>query len=127
MSASLAHFQLGKAAKRVESALAELDTHLGYVAEAEMEKLARRFPTRRVEIHSGMGSTCLRISKRKPYDTFDDYNYSGELAWHNWPDRLEVPAPDLWSAINMVQDLNHGRDPGFGSIIYDKGKRIAGL
>lgn len=127
MSASLAHFQLAKAGKRVESALEELYTHMGYVAEAELEALSRRFPKRRIEFHSGMGSTFIHINKRHAQGDYSEFSYAGALAWNNWPAWLEVPAPDLWSAINLVQDLTDGKDPGVGSIIYENGKRVQGL
>lgn len=118
---TLSHFE--QARDWVENALATL-------AESEMRKLAKRFPTRRIELHSGMGTTQIRISKRHPLATFDDWGYFGELATAacDWPEAITRPAPTLWDAIETYQDnVSEGKDPGLGTIIYENGKRIKGL
>lgn len=126
MSASLAHHQLAKALTRHEDALATLYEQLGYVAEVEIAALARRFPTRRVEFHSGMGVSQIVVKHRTRTDYNADYNFTGHDSW-NWPERLEIPCADLWSAIDAVEGATDGKDPGLGAIIYENGKRISGL
>lgn len=115
---------------RFEQAREWVESALEGVFEYEMRELAKRFPNRRIEMHSGMGTTQIVIQHRRLnfQNPYDSYNYSGESDWNNWPENLEVPAPDLWSAINTYQDeVSDGKDPGVGVIIYENGKRIAGL
>ena len=123
MSAALAHYQLGHALKRYESVRDALYQQLGHVAEAEIAALARRFPKRRIEFHSGMGVSqiVVRATARA-----HDYNYTGHDSW-NWPDRIDPPCPDLWSAIAAVEEATDGKDPGLGVIVYENGRRIKGL
>lgn len=129
MSAALNHRQLARALKGFESAREAVITQLCYVAEAELAALAHRFPTRRVEFHSGMGVSQIVISKRNPRNEIDDYNYSDGSDWCDWPDDCPIPAPDLWPAIQLYRDnvSDSGNDPGLGTIIYENGKRLSGM
>lgn len=126
MSAKLQHYQLARALERFESVRDAFLTQLRYVAEAEIAALAHRFPTRRIEFHSGMGVSQIVISKRNPRDGLDDYNYSDGGQWCDWPERCDIPAPDLWSAIRLYCDnvSDSGNDPGIGTIIFENGKRL---
>lgn len=105
-----------------------VEAALATVAEAEMLALSKRFPNRRIELHSGMGSTQIVVEKRHKTRWEHDYTYAGPLAWTNWPEGLEVPAPGLWEAIAAYEDeFSHGKDPAFGTIFYENGKKIKGL
>ena len=106
-----------------------LENALQSVYENEMRELSKRFPNRRIELDSGMGVTQINIKKRHSDKTtpHDDWHYAGDEN-SNWPDWLEIPAPELWSAIEIYQDeVSDGRDPGVGTIVYENGKRIKGL
>jgi hypothetical protein len=110
-----------------------IEQALGAVAEAEMFALSKRFPTRRIEFHSGMGSTQIEIRKRQPdhSNPYDNWNYCGEAGTsdRDWPSWVEIPVPDLWSAIRAYEDevSDKGADPGIGCIIYENGVRLKGL
>ena len=110
-----------------------IDTALEAVAEAEIFALSKRFPTRRIEFHSGMGSSQIQIRKRHPNynNPYDNWSYHGEAgtSYHDWPSWLEIPAPELWSAIRVYEDevSDKGADPGIGSIIYENGVKLKGL
>jgi hypothetical protein len=115
--------------ERFEQARQWVESALEGVFEFEMRQLAKRFPNRRIELHSGMGSTQIVIVRRVPdfQNPYDSYSYTGN-EWDNWPDRVAIPAPGLWKAIETYQDnVSDGKDPGVGVIIYENGKRIAGL
>lgn len=126
MSVKLAHYQLDHALRRFESVRDALYEQLGYVAEAEIAALARRFPTRRVEFHSGMGVSQIVVKHRTRTDYNADYQFTGNDSW-SWPERLEDPCPDLWAAIAAVEAATDGKDPGLGVIVYENGKRLSGL
>jgi hypothetical protein len=117
--------------ERFDQARRWVDSALASIFESEMRALAKRFPSRRIELHSGMGTTQIRIDKRHPQATFDDWHWSNDYDDHegqDWPAWLEEPAPDLWAAIRTYQDeVSEGKDPGLGTIIYENGKRISGL
>lgn len=131
MSARLKRFQMDRVIRRAQEAMQAALEALDDVVEAEMAELAFRFPKRRLELHSGMGSTSLTISKRNPFNSFDEWSwgpYAGGDSYHSWPENVAIPAPGLWEAIALVRDtLTDGKDPGFGTVIYDNGKRIKGL
>lgn len=104
-----------------------VDSAMARVAEAEMAELAKRFPNRRIELHSGMGSTFLIVHKRNPLTAGDYWSYHGErgTSYHDWPQSVAVPMPGLWEAIEVYQDnVTRGIDPGFGTIVYENGKCI---
>lgn len=131
MSARLKRYQFDRAVQAAQDAHKEALEALDAVAEAEMAELAMRFPKRRLELHSGMGSTSLTITKRDPSSIHDEWSWGPDAdanSYHQWPDGVELPAKGLWAAIHAYQDtIGDGRDPGFGVIIYDAGKRIKGL
>jgi len=110
---------------------AGVESALEGVFEHEMRLLAKRFPTRRIEMHSGMGTTQITIKKRRPArNAYDEWNYYGAAgtSYRDWPESVGIPAPDLWSAIRLYEDeVSDGKDPGVGVIIYENGKRIKGL
>lgn len=124
-----AHDHLEHMVTKFEQVYGWVDDALATVAEAEMRELAKRFPNRRIELHSGMGSTFLTISKRHPNDALDYWSYHGETgtSYLDWPEYLPAPAARLWEAIAFYEDnISNGKDPGFGTIIYENGKKIAG-
>ena len=131
MSARLKRFQFDRAIKAAQDAHQAALEALDDVVEAEMAQLALRFPTRRLELHSGMGRTSLGVSKRDARDQFDDWSWGPDAdasSYHTWPENVAIPAPGLWDAIHAYGDtIGNGYDPGFGSVIYDKGERIKGL
>jgi hypothetical protein len=93
-----------------------------------MAALAIRFPRRRIEFHSGMGMTSLGIKKRGEHAMMhDEWVWSDNENLIQWPDQIQEPAPELWSAMQAIMDSDDGKDPGIGTIIYENGKRIKGL
>ena len=123
------HEHFAATLERFQQARDWVDSALESVFESEMRALAKRFPGRRVQLDSGMGTTQINISKRhpNPADIYDDWHYAGDDNC-NWPEWLELPAPELWSAIRTYQDeVSDGKDPGLGTILYINGERIKGL
>ena len=131
MSARLKRFQMDRALKAFEEAQQAALEALDDVVEAEMAQLALRFPKRVLRLDSGMGSTSLSISKRSPVDELDEWTWgphAGRGTYHDWPENVPIPAPGLWDAIIAISDnVTDGKDPGFGTVIYENGKRIKGL
>lgn len=131
MSARLKRFQMDRALKAFEEAQQAALEALDDVVEAEMAQLALRFPKRVLRLDSGMGSTSLSISKRSPVDDFDAWTW-GPHAGRGDRDILRPivigAAPGLWDAMLAISDnVTDGKDPGFGTVVYENGKRIKGL
>lgn len=127
MSAALNHRQLDRALKGFASAQEAVYTQLAYVVEAEMALLARRFPTRRLQFDSGMGSSSIFISRRAG-SPHADYLVSDSI--HDitdWACRNLAIGEAIWKAIQLVEDSTDGKDPGLGTIIYENGKRLKGI
>lgn len=103
------------------------------VAEAEIFALSKRFPTRRIAFDSGMGVSQITIDRRHPdyNNTYDRWKYSDSCheGVDNWPDWLEIPAPELWAALRVYEDevSDKEADPALGCIIYENGVRLKGL
>jgi len=119
------------AREAVEAAYAAAETALAALVEHELAELAKRFPARRIEFHSGMGSSSLSIYYRKvAYDrtrSYSGFTY-GNYGPNDWPEYVAIPCPELWDAFEDYQDtISDGKDPGLGTVIYENGKRLQGL
>lgn len=123
-----------RALEHCEAARNAAENALAQLVEDELERLSRRFPTRRIEFHSGMGSSSLSIYYRN-VDRSKSWNHNaftyGSVYYHvgyDWPESVAIPCPRLWEAFETYENtIGDGKDPGVGSIIYENGVRIKKL
>jgi hypothetical protein len=100
--------RLHAAERALEKAQERLGAAAFEYAKAETLKLSKRWPSRLVEYHSGMGRTTLFVSRRGPmrgsYMFSDTYGDVG--AW----------VPPFIAELARVEDDTRLPDPGAGSV-----------